>query len=93
MSSEDKNSPGNYGLMDQLRALEFVRDVAWYIRGDPKNVTIFGSEAGAASTAFHTLSPKARGRGRCYLTSSLIVLCDIMISDYSLYIRFSFRFS
>ncbi len=71
MSTEDSVSPGNYGMLDQVRALEWVRDNIAGFNGDPNKVTIFGQSAGAASTGLLMLSPKAKGTIPIIFTSYL----------------------
>lgn len=54
------DSGGNYGLMDQIAALHWVRDNIAAFGGDPDNVTLFGSDAGATSIALLMLSAQSR---------------------------------
>jgi len=52
---------GNYGLYDQLTAIQWVHDNIASFGGDPDNVTIMGQSAGAMSVQQHCLSPLSEG--------------------------------
>lgn len=52
---------GNYGLMDQVFALRWVRRNIDRFGGDPENVTIFGESAGSVSVNCLIASPRAKG--------------------------------
>jgi para-nitrobenzyl esterase len=56
-----KGSTGNYGIMDQVRALAWVRDNIASFGGDPADVMVFGQSAGGMSVCTLLVSPEAKG--------------------------------
>jgi para-nitrobenzyl esterase len=55
------NSSGNYGLLDQIAALEWVQQNIEAFGGDPSRVTIFGQSAGGESILIHLANPQTKG--------------------------------
>ena len=62
LSAESSNKvSGNYGILDQIQSLKWVKENIAQFGGDPDNVTIFGQSAGAGSVRTLAESPLARG--------------------------------
>ena len=62
LSAESPNHvSGNYGILDQIQSLKWIKANITQFGGDPDNVTIFGQSAGAGSVRTLCESPLARG--------------------------------
>jgi len=59
--SPNEKSVGNWGLLDQKMALEWVRDHITAFGGDPEKITAFGGSSGAASIGYHMSIPAHHG--------------------------------
>jgi para-nitrobenzyl esterase len=59
--TKEAGTSGNYGLLDQIAALQWIKRNIASFGGDPENVTIAGQSAGAASVHALIASPLARG--------------------------------
>jgi neuroligin len=66
MSTMDSSSPGNYGLMDILAALKFIRNYIRIFGGNPDKVTLVGAGSGASAIGILLLSPRSSYQGALF---------------------------
>lgn len=75
------NASGNYGIMDQVAALQWIRDNIASFGGDPENVTIAGQSAGSMSVNALVASPLAKGLFHKAIAQSGGLLGGRFVSD------------
>lgn len=75
------NASGNYGFMDQLQALKWVKNNIEAFGGDPGNVTIAGQSAGSFSVNAQIASPLAKGYFQKAITQSGGILSGRLMQD------------
>jgi para-nitrobenzyl esterase len=78
LTREQGGHSGNYGLMDQIAALRWIRANIAAFGGDPDKVTIIGQSAGALSVASLIFSPEAKGLFRSAAMTSWCNYHDAM---------------
>lgn len=56
--SEEQGQSGNYGLMDQIKALEWIKENIAAFGGDPENITVGGQSGGTTKALAMVISPE-----------------------------------
>lgn len=69
-----EEASGNFGVLDLVAALKFIRDEVSAFGGDPNNVTIFGESAGGQNVYALLLSPQAKGLFHRAIAQSPVLL-------------------
>lgn len=55
-TTTDAEAPGNYGMFDQIAALDWIQKKIKNFGGSPSNVIIYGHSSGAISVGLHLVS-------------------------------------
>ena len=88
LALNDSVTNGNYGIGDQVTALDWVRSHIADFGGDPTRITLFGQSAGAASIRALLASPKAVGKFAAAIMESNLAGANYA-TPYSLYYNIS----
>ena len=80
-STGQTETPGNFGLLDQQAAIEFVHRNAKNLGGDPAKITIGGESAGAWSIGWQMLSPKTTEMIRTAISQSGMATFNMSVQD------------
>uniref|UniRef100_A0A8C7YLF4 Carboxylic ester hydrolase n=1 Tax=Oryzias sinensis TaxID=183150 RepID=A0A8C7YLF4_9TELE len=84
LSTGDEHLPGNFGLLDQIEALRWVKEHISSFGGDPNSVTVFGESAGGVSVSLLLVSPLAKGLIHRGIAQSGTAAMDILVVDQPL---------
>lgn len=81
-AESEQGVSGNYGLLDQIAALHWVRENISAFGGDPENITVFGQSAGALSVLALICSPLAEGLfAKAILQSGMGLHCTYTLAQ------------
>ncbi len=86
-AENERGISGNYGLLDMIEGLKWVRDNIAAFGGDPSKVTIMGESAGAIAVSMLCASPLAKGLFRGAISESGGSFCpvaDVRVNNNSI---------
>ena len=89
LTTGDSASPGNFGMLDQVEALKFVKENIANFGGNPNKITIFGESAGGSSVSLHLLSPLSKDLFHQAIAESGVDLSPFAIQPTSVGLRFA----
>ncbi|XP_007438289.2 fatty acyl-CoA hydrolase precursor, medium chain-like isoform X1 [Python bivittatus] len=81
-STGDEHARGNWGLLDQVAALQWIQENIADFGGDPTSVTIFGNSAGGFSSSAHVLSPLSKGLFHKAISESGVAILDVLLDAH-----------
>ena len=83
MSTLDNVSPGNYGLYDVLKVLEWIQKFISKFGGNPNQVTLVGSDSGSSLISLLLLSPKRNMNGQKCIFLNLDIKYVMYVNEHS----------
>ncbi|XP_068715517.1 neuroligin-4, X-linked-like [Montipora foliosa] len=89
LTTGDSAAPGNFGMLDQVEALKWVKENIVNFGGNPNKVTIFGESAGGTSVALHLLSPLSKDLFQQAIAESGVDLSPFATQPSSFGLRFT----
>ena len=89
LATGNSAAPGNYGMLDQVAALKWVKGNIENFGGDPSKVTIFGESAGGTSVSLHLMSPLSKDLFYQVIAESGVDLSPFATQPTSRAIRFA----
>lgn len=87
------SAQGNFGLMDLVAGLHWLRENLPAFGGDPEKVTLMGHGTGAALANFIAVSPVAKGNLNCilFIAYTYIIIFHAATQHFHLNVKYMFN--